>query len=210
MNWLDWVLIGLVGWGALQGFRRGFLLLLAETAGALLALYLAARYDTQIVAWLEARFGLVGATANFVARRFAQLSPAAAAGAGVPLLPEWFAGAGATLPAQFATRLAELLWTGVAFLAGAVAIGTAVRVVAGLLSLVAEGAALGFPNRLAGAALGATRNALVLGAIVGVILPLLAGPHFAGTVLTSPVAAALGRLVARLIAAWTGARFPPV
>lgn len=230
MNWIDWVLIGLVALGAWQGFRRGFLVLLAETGGAIAALYLAARYHGPVVAWLEDRFGLVRTTADLIAKRIALL-PGTSGGAtgsipgllGQAGLPPEVVGAlgpvllGAAAMASpggpegwvtaLATQLAELLWTGIAFVVGAALIGAGVRWVAGFLSGALDGA-IGLPNRLAGAALGAVRNGLLLGALVGIVVPIVAGPQAGRALLGSRVAAWLGQAVVTLIGLWVGRRLP--
>lgn len=229
MTWIDWVALAVLGLGALQGFRRGFLLLLAETGGAVLSLYLAARYHPAVVAWLDERFGLVRKTADLIAQRFALAAGAPlSAGAPAPALLELAgvppdlarafrpalgaaAAASPAGPAQLigaaATRLAELLWTGVAFVIGAALVGLAVRWIAAAVSLALDGA-IGLPNRLAGAALGAARNALLLGAIAGIVVPIVAGPGAARALLGSRVVAWLGQAVVALLGLWLGPRLP--
>lgn len=204
MNWLDWLIVGLVAWSALRGYRAGLLRALARTAGALGAAVLAGWYAPRLAAWLDGRFDLVARIAGvFVG------ATAATAGAGTPLdagalsrIAAALAATGAPQPAKDAVlgSLRQLVQVAVtrgidtvgAFVAWALALMAAVALsffvlflagrwilerVAGVISGWLDVTVVGGGlNRLAGAAFGAGYGLLGVVLALGILAPLLGLP----------------------------------
>lgn len=198
---LDYVLVALIAWGALNGLRRGLLSIVVGLAGTLLAWYLAARYAPSLARWLNSTQGWVSSTAHYLAGRI----PLPAGVAGLPLstikpdalpvvmgqlplpaaLQKATAEAAASAMANAATlhlftlgdlvyySLASLVWTGITFFViMAVATGLA-NAVARQMTRALEGTPLSLANQLAGAALGAAETLVVLVVAAGLLVPLL-------------------------------------
>lgn len=200
MTGLDFAIVGIMGYGAWRGWRKGLLAIFIDLAGSLLAFFLAARYSAVTVAALDRATGLVGATARALATRFAGSIPAM--GAPVPKaglvnpqiigalgLPEPVSRlitAGAAdalagpLPAGTNTigdlifyQLASTLWLGVVFLAGGFLLGRVMALAGGLASTAMDLTPLMAVNRAGGTVVGLAQAALFAAVAVGFILPVL-------------------------------------
>ena len=51
MNWLDWLLLALLGAAAVRGFFRGFVVEVAALVALVLGIWVAARYNAKVAAW---------------------------------------------------------------------------------------------------------------------------------------------------------------
>ncbi len=52
MNGLDWVLIALLGFSAVRGFFRGFVVEIASLIAVILGIWIATRYNARVAAWI--------------------------------------------------------------------------------------------------------------------------------------------------------------
>jgi membrane protein required for colicin V production len=52
MNGLDWTLIALVGFAAVRGFFRGFVVEVTSLVAVILGIWIAARYNARVAAWI--------------------------------------------------------------------------------------------------------------------------------------------------------------
>jgi len=52
MNWLDWTLIALLGFAAVRGFFRGFVVEIASLVAVVLGIWVATRYNARVAAWV--------------------------------------------------------------------------------------------------------------------------------------------------------------
>ena len=68
-NGVDWLIVAVLAWGAFAGFRRGFVGLVADIGGTVLAFYLAAHYAGAAVQYLDRHLGLIKATAGALEQR---------------------------------------------------------------------------------------------------------------------------------------------
>ncbi len=76
MNWLDWLIVLLLGWSAFVGLRRGLVGMLVRAAGALGGLVLGVWYARPAAAWLDARLDLVARVTGFFQARLPLATPA--------------------------------------------------------------------------------------------------------------------------------------
>jgi len=60
LNALDYVIIALLAWGFISGFRRGFVMELANIAGIFLGIWLAMKFSGSIRIWLETKQEMAG------------------------------------------------------------------------------------------------------------------------------------------------------
>lgn len=198
MNWLDWLILAVVGLSAVQGLRRGLVLTLTRLISLVGAIVAALVLTRPVVTFLETRFGLVTSfsqavagwvrlPADFAATKVSELS----AGQLVALLersglPEPYQEAVvawiAETPGQVALSLDRFIHQGLALLlANAVAflvLLVLARCVIGLFGRTLSGAlhslGAGSLDYLGGLALGAAQAALILGLLLGLSQPWLA------------------------------------
>lgn len=201
MSLLDYIFIAFLIWGALTGWRRGFLAIVIGFAGVLLAWYLAARYSPAAAHWIDASLGWVRGTGRYLATRV-PLSSSLASYSLANLRPEEVSRllAGLPFPALLQRPLADaamkvlasaaslhlstlgdliyysmalLIWTVVAFFViMAVTTGLANSVAWGVTRSL-EGTPLSGFNHLTGAVLGSAENLVTLVVLAGLLTPVL-------------------------------------
>lgn len=52
MNWLDWTLAALLGFAAVRGFFRGFVVEVASLVAVILGIWVAVHYNARVAAWV--------------------------------------------------------------------------------------------------------------------------------------------------------------
>ena len=50
MNWLDWLLLGILAWAAIQGFQRGFIIELASLVALVAGIWAAVHFSDRFAA----------------------------------------------------------------------------------------------------------------------------------------------------------------
>lgn len=202
MSWIDWVLGIILLWGAVSGFRRGFVAELVGLAGTVLTFMAAIYYAPAVVQWANARWGVLARLASFFADHidlpettsWQQLSQdplqRLTTGIGQMKIPavlkqgllDQIQGLAAVARTEHLNTVGEVLFYGLAILAAAagaflliLALGRILtRILAGLAGHVGA-ASLGFLDNLGGALLGLTEYAVVMVVLAGLLMPFLSG-----------------------------------
>lgn len=190
MNYVDLVLLVVLGLAAWQGYRRGFLRTVAGLTSYVVAFLVAWRYSPALAGWLDTRWDLGG--------RIAERWPLpAGAPAGISLWPDL------ALPAATGAEAASFIVLGLAFLVLFVFLVIVVRWLAGLLTGTIRHTPLGALNRLAGLVAGLAIAVLLLGTGLSLYLVLAPGGQagVAASVLGPPVMQGFALLTAQL-ATW--------
>jgi len=68
MNGLDWALIALLGFAAVRGFFRGFVVEIASLVAVILGIWIAAHYNARVAAWvgLDAQHEVISFISTFL------------------------------------------------------------------------------------------------------------------------------------------------
>lgn len=203
LNWVDWLIVAIVGYTALCGLRRGLVLTLTRFVGQIGALVAAFVLTRPASALLETRFGLASRLAGFVARfvrlpeDFGQvfvdrLSSGQLWGlldrSGLPVqyreaVVTWIADA----PGAAAVSLTEFIHQGLGMLLLNVITFVGLLVLANwVVSLFGRGVSgtvrhMGADplDRLGGLGLGGVQGALICAVVLGLGMPFLATSGFA-------------------------------
>ncbi|MHB9144005.1 MAG: CvpA family protein [Symbiobacteriia bacterium] len=201
LSLLDYILVIFVIWGAILGWRRGLLAIIVGFAGVLLAWYVAARYSSAAVHWVDASFGWAHGTAHYLAGR-------------VPLPSGWASYSLANLQPEQLTRLltelpfpaalqrpladaalkvfgnasalhlatlgdlsyysmAVLIWTVITFFVIMSVITALTGALAWGVTRTLDGTPLRGLNHVAGGLLGAAENLVTLVVLAGLLVPIL-------------------------------------
>lgn len=68
MNWLDWTLISILGFAAVRGFFRGFVVEIASLMAVILGIWVATRYNARVAAWvgMDAQHEVISFIVTFI------------------------------------------------------------------------------------------------------------------------------------------------
>jgi uncharacterized membrane protein required for colicin V production len=198
VNWLDWAIVFVVGLGAVNGLRRGFVLTLTRLVSLVGALVAAFVLTKPAVAILETRFGFATSLSQTIARwvrlpadfAVTRVSELSAGQLGAMLersgLPEQYQDAVVTwiaeAPGQAAVSLARFIHQGLALLLlNVITFVVLLGLARWVISLFGKGVAsavhhvgAGPLDHLGGLGLGAAQGLLFACIALGLLLPVLA------------------------------------
>lgn len=219
MNWVDLVLLSILGVAAIAGWFRGIVRMGLSFLGFVLSIWLAARYASPVVQFLQSSIQAVDRVAAFLAR-YIDL-PAQAGQVGIqdlPLpslvkileaaaFPEPFrsqmvaslqrllaasqAAGNPTLADFFYRSLAGALLTAVVFLLLAGFVGVIAQLITRILEVAMKDSPVSILNQAGGAALGVAVWAAALALLLGLSMPFIFAGHLGGAVSESTVAGVL-------------------
>lgn len=219
MNWVDFVLLAILGAAAIAGWTRGIVRMGLSFLGFVLSIWVAARFASSAVQFLQSSIQAVDRAAAFLARYINLPAQAGQVGINdVPLaslvkileataFPEPFrsqmtgslqrflaAGQAAdnpTLAEFFYRSLAGALLTAVAFLVLAWFVSLAAQILVRLLEGAMKDSPVGTLNQAGGAALGLAVSASGLSLLLGLLMPFIFVSSVGQTVTESAVAGVL-------------------
>jgi uncharacterized membrane protein required for colicin V production len=189
MNYVDGILLLLIGWGAWKGYRQGMVNVLGGYLGYFMSIYLALTYNASLTRWLNDHFSLVTQIDRWLQQNQPDLRTAGAVwghllqlslgdffrknlpGASIPVSPA------PLTPAVHS--LALLLVQVIAFLLLLFVTIIALRLITGTITRLISRTLLGTVNRYSGLAVGLLGTAAVLGIILGFVC--LVGPTVSST-----------------------------
>lgn len=177
MNWLDWLIVAIVGLSVWQGFRRGLLASLAGLAGLLVGLFVAYTYNRPLAEYLVINWNAVEKLKPLVTPIFKIWMPfqgsvqsvtqpgkiISAGGAATGQVPN----IGDYLINSFTSMVLEAF----CFLALLLVTTWAVNLAGSILTKVAQFSLLGAPNRLGGLLFGIVRGVAVVVIILILLTP---------------------------------------
>lgn len=168
MNSLDYLLLAWLGISALIGFYRGSLGVVGGFISSLAALAAAFIYRDDLAVYLEKEFGLQTMLVQFIAEKLPQ--PVLSGSPLGKLLPSL-----QTLPIvqDKLKDLAQMILIAAAFLLLFIIISQGLQLIVKILQTPLRGGALGGINRLAGMAIMAGKDLLIMAVVLGISYPFI-------------------------------------
>ncbi len=177
LNWLDWLIIVILVFSTLRGWRLGLVASVARLAGILIGLVVAITYRRDLVEYLTTRWDLGEKILPFVTGLLKFWFPAAKPvplfvspgrlTAAVPVEPYQLDRIGGYLAGTIVAGVLEAL----SFLALLLAVVWAVNLAARLLTGITDICPLGLLNRLGGLFFGAARGLVAVIIVLALMLP---------------------------------------
>lgn len=168
MNSLDYILLAWLGISALVGFYRGSLGVVGGFVSSLAALAAAFIYRDDLALYLEKEFGLQTMLVQIIAEKLPQ--PALSGSPLGKLLPSL-----QNLPIvqDKLKDLAQMILIAAAFLLLYIIISQGLQLIVKILQSPLRGGALGGINRLAGMAIMAGKDLLIMAVVLGISYPFI-------------------------------------
>ena len=183
MNWLDWLIVMVLGFSAFQGFRRGLMSSVAKLAGLLVGFGVGITYNRDLAAYLNKQWGIEDKITPLTEKVLRFFFPAKEAAGSV------YTGGGTLSPGDLAaaqlspysmlypygeslvSSFAATILNAICFLALVVATVWIVNFAGHLLTRIAKASPLGPLNHIGGLIFGGVKGIIIVMIVLALMSP---------------------------------------